>query len=224
MQFDLILADPPWKYNERKYPGARFGLGACGEYPLMKTRDIMALPVEPLAADPSVLFLWATWPKLVDAMAVITAWGFEYKTLGFLWTKLNPRRAREPRRHLLPHLYSKGVLSFLDWLAFFGTGFYAKSNTEPCLLATRGDPPLHPVTNKISQLVFAPRGQHSAKPPEVHRRIKALFGQRTRLELFARQAAPGWTVAGNEVDGQDIRDSLMLLSARQPPGPIALAT
>lgn len=218
MQFDLILADPPWKYNQRKYPGTRFGLGAFGKYPLMETKNIMTLPVKPLAADPSVLFLWATWPKLPDAMAVIDKWGFEYKTLGFLWVKLNPRRAREPRRHLLPHLYSAGVIHFLEWLAFFGVGFYAKSNTEPCLLATRGDPPLHPVTNKVSQLVFAPRGQHSAKPLEVHRRIKELFGDtRTGLELFARQAAAGWTVAGNEVDKLDITQSLRQLTSIRVP-------
>jgi N6-adenosine-specific RNA methylase IME4 len=216
MRFDVILADPPWLYNSRNNPGARFGCGAYGHYPMMDTANIAALPVGKVAADLGVLFLWATWPKLPDAFQVLDAWGFTYKTLGFIWVKLNPGRAKFTRRILSESVYSKGLLRFLDWLAFFGVGFYAKSNTEPCLLATRGTSPLRPVTNDVSSVIFAPRGDHSEKPLEVHRRIERLFGDEvTRLELFARRSEPGWTVAGNEIDGADIRVALRSLAIKE---------
>ena len=125
MRFDVILADPPWLYNSRNNPGARFGCGACGHYPMMDTASIAALPVGEIANDPSVLFLWATWPKLPEAFQVLDAWDFTYKTLGFIWVKLNPGRARSRRRQLSECLYSKGLRRFLVWLAFFGVGFYA---------------------------------------------------------------------------------------------------
>jgi site-specific DNA-methyltransferase (adenine-specific) len=142
-------------------------------------------------------------------MKVIEGWGFTYKTIGFVWTKINPGRARESRRHLITHLYSRGLIGFLDWLRFFGVGHYAKSNTEICLLATRG-PYMEPATNTVSSVVFAPRGRHSAKPHEVHRRIEQMYplDKHSHIELFAREMRPGWTVRGLEIDGADIEIAL----------------
>lgn len=209
MKFDVVLSDPPWHYNSRQPSKTRFGRGVHGHYPTMHTRDICALSVEGICAESCVLFLWSTWPRLSAAMRVIEAWGFTYKTVGFVWVKLNPGRAREPRRRLITHLYSKGLLGFLDWLRFFGVGHYAKSNTELCLLATRGSY-IEPATNTVSSVVFAPRGKHSAKPHEVCRRIEQMYPLDTHshIELFARGGRPGWVAAGDEIDGADITEAL----------------
>ena len=209
MKFDVALADPPWHYNSRQSSKTRFGRGVHGHYPTMRTKEICALPVSDICAESCVLFLWSTWPRLPAAMKAIDAWGFTYKTIGFVWIKLNPGRARQDRRRLIDHLYSTGLPRFLDWLRFFGVGHYTKSNTEPCLIATRGSY-MEPATNTVSSVVFAPRGGHSAKPHEVCRRIERMYppDKHDHIELFARETQPGWAAAGNEIDGADIQAAL----------------
>ena len=199
-KYSIVYADPPWHYPARNNPLTRFGRGASGQYSVMKTSEICALPIASLCADKCALLLWSTWPALSEAMKVIKAWGFEYKTIGFLWVKLNPKRAMDKRFVLAQELIAKGTLGFLNWLACFGVGFYAKSNTEPCLLAMKRGPVVRPVSNKVSSVLFAPRGKHSAKPPEVRGRIVELFGDVPRVEMFARDVPDGWDVWGNEVD------------------------
>jgi site-specific DNA-methyltransferase (adenine-specific) len=113
---------------------------------------------------------------LKEALKVIDAWGFTYKTIGFNWIKRN-----------------KSDCGF-----FFGLGRWTRGNAEPCLLATKGKPKR--VNNAVSQLVFEPRSRHSAKPPEIRDRIVTLLGDIPRIELFARTKTPGWDVWGNEVE------------------------
>ena len=144
-------------------------------YPVMDIRDIMALPVNQIAADDAVLFLWTTWPQLPQAMKVIEAWGFTYKTAGFDWTKLNK-----------------------NGTPFFGVGFYAKSNTEPCLLAVKGKT-IKPAVNTVSMAVLAQRREHSRKPDEVIKRIEQMYPSQKKIELFAREGRPGWDAWGNEL-------------------------
>ncbi len=141
----------------------------------MHVQEIMDLPVSGIASDNAALFLWATFPRLREALAVMDAWGFRYRTVGFTWVKLNGRQ-KTP---------------------FFGTGYYTKSNAEICLLGVRGQ--LKPVCNGMSSIVLAPRRRHSEKPSEVRDRIVSLFGDRSRIELFAREHTPGWEVWGAEV-------------------------
>lgn len=188
--YSIIYADPPWFYNDRRNKGTRFCGGALHHYPVLKTPQICGIPVDKWASQDSVLLLWATWPNLHEALKVISAWGFTYKTLGFIWVKTN-RKSGEP---------------------FFGIGYYTKSNSEPCLLATRGNP-IKPLTNGISQileapgsLLVAPRGAHSEKPALARDRIVELFGDLPRLEMFARQRAPGWDAWGNEINPLDALD------------------
>jgi N6-adenosine-specific RNA methylase IME4 len=126
--------------------------------------------------------LWAVWPVLDDALEVITAWGFEYQTAGFVWVKQN----------------SSGSL-------FMGMGYHTRANTEPCLLATRGNPPR--LADDVHQVIMAPVGEHSAKPDEAYRRIRRLYPGPC-LELFARKRRENWTVWGNEVDGYDAADDV----------------
>jgi N6-adenosine-specific RNA methylase IME4 len=80
-KFQVIYADPPWQYSNTGFDGS-----AEGQYPTMATDDICAMPVGERAATNSVLLMWATWPLLKDALRVMDAWGFEYKT-GAPWKK-----------------------------------------------------------------------------------------------------------------------------------------
>ena len=174
-KYKIIYADPPWKYNSRANHKTRFRGGAEGHYPLMSMDEIKALPINKIADKNCALLMWATFPYLDEQIKLFEHWGFEYKTLGFLWMKANK----------------------INGFPFFGVGFYSKSNAEICLLGIKGR--MKPITNKISQVVLAPRGEHSVKPKEVRNKIVELFGDLPRIELFARQKTKGWDTWGNEV-------------------------
>jgi N6-adenosine-specific RNA methylase IME4 len=151
-------------------------------YDVMNTDELARLPISQLAAPDSALFLWATFPKLPDAFRVIEAWGFTYKTVAFTWAKLNPS--------------GNGYK--------LGMGFWTRGNAEICLLATRGHPKR--VSKSVPQIVVAPVGEHSAKPPVVRDCIVELMGNVPRLELFARPPVPsGWDATGLDFDGRDVR-------------------
>jgi site-specific DNA-methyltransferase (adenine-specific) len=169
--YAVVYADPPWSYRDVAPRG-----GAAGHYAggTMTTAEICELEVKRVAADDAVLFLWATWPNLFEAHAVIDAWGFEYRTVGFDWVKTND-----------------------DGTIFMGVGHYTRSNTEPCLLAVRGAG-LERLDAAVKSVVMAPRGRHSAKPDEVRYRIERLYGDVKRVELFAREARDGWDAWGDE--------------------------
>lgn len=170
-KYGVIYADPPWRYQMCRGSGV-----AENHYPTMSIEEICALPIADIAAKDCVLFLWATFPQLKEALQVIDAWGFRYKTLAFLWLKQN-RKAD-------------------TW--FYGMGFWTRSNSEVCLLATRGHPKRQ--SAGIHQFVISHIEQHSKKPDIVRDKIVQLVGDLPRVELFARQKTPGWDVWGNEVD------------------------
>lgn len=142
----------------------------------MPVEDICALPVRELADTDCTLFLWVTFPTLPDAFEVIKAWGFQYKTVAFCWVKRNSKSG--------------------GW--FFGMGNWTRANAEICLLAIKGKPKR--LAADVPQLIDSPREEHSKKPDETRDRIVRLMGDLPRVELFARQTAPGWEVWGNEVD------------------------
>ena len=169
-KYSVIYADPPWSYRNK---GTR--AAADNHYQTMTLNDIKSMPVEDIADDDCVLFLWATFPMLQEAFATIRAWEFEYKTVAFVWAKQNR--------------CSKG------W--FFGLGNWTRSNAEVCLLATRGKPKRESAS--VHSLVVDPVGRHSAKPTEVRERIVNLMGDVPRIELFARERVDGWDAWGNEV-------------------------
>ena len=169
--YQVIYADPPWDYQQCRLSGS-----AKKHYPTMRIEELCALPVADIADRDCALFLWATFPQLPEALRLIKAWGFVYKTVAFVWLKQN-RKA-------------------LTW--FYGLGFWTRSNAEICLLATKGHPKRQ--SAGIHQLVISPVEQHSKKPDEVREKIVALMGDVPRIELFARQQTPGWDVWGNEVE------------------------
>jgi hypothetical protein len=88
MRFGVIYADPPWPFDTYSVQGRQ--RSPDRNYDTMTVEAIKAFPVAALAAEDSVLFLWGVWPELPGVLDVMAAWGFEYKTAGFVWVKLNP--------------------------------------------------------------------------------------------------------------------------------------
>lgn len=169
-KYNIIYADPPWRYKDRKCNGA------CEfHYNTMNIEDICKLPIKDISEKDCVLFLWTTYPMLQEALHLIEAWGFKYKTIGFQWLKQNKS--------------GNGY--------FFGLGRWTRGNTECCLIATKGKPKR--VSNRVGQLIIAPLQEHSKKPEEARDKIVDLMGDLPRIELFARQHADGWDCWGNEV-------------------------
>ncbi|HUZ77548.1 MAG TPA: MT-A70 family methyltransferase [Chloroflexota bacterium] len=161
----VLLADPPWLYAQRGHASMR----AEKHYPTLPTAEIMALPVPSICAKQAVLYLWATSPLLADAMAVMAAWGFEYRTCG-VWVK---DRAAQ------------------------GTWF--RQQHELLLVGTTGEPHTPAPGDIISSVIHAPRQGHSEKPACVHQMIERLYPNAQRCELFARTTRAGWSSWGNEV-------------------------
>lgn len=176
-KYDLIYADPPWHFKVHSPKGE--GRSAIKHYPVMGLKDIIALPIKEIANDDSLLLLWVTDPFLEKAFEVIHAWGFEYKTVGFYWVKLNK----------------------LNGMFFMGTGYYTRANPEQCLLCTRGKG-LPRIEKDVRKLVVSNRGRHSEKPTRIYSDIERLFGRSIKgVELFARMRRPGWDAFGNEIEG-----------------------
>lgn len=176
-KYNIIYADPPWSYRDKALAGNR---GACCKYPVMSIKEICELPIQRIAADDCVLFMWVTMPKLNECFDVITAWGFEYKTCAFTWVKRNKKSG--------------------SW--FWGMGSWTRANAELCLLATKGKPKRK--NAGVLSIIDTPVEEHSKKPDIVRERIVQLCGDLPRIELFARQPTPGWDVWGNEVQSDII--------------------
>lgn len=152
--------------------GGKIKRGADRHYPLMHTKDICALPVKALALPDSHLYLWVTNNFLPDGLKAMGEWGFRYVTC-ITWAKDR-----------------------------MGLGQYFRGMTEQCLFGVRGQPPYRVIAGKRQQgitLISAPRGEHSEKPEALREMIERVsYGP--YLELFAREAHPGWDIWGNEVD------------------------
>lgn len=197
LKYNVIYLDPPWPYNKRNNLDTLFGGGARGHYKVMSFEEIAALNVPAIAADDCAIFMWVTWPLSIEPALgyLFDGWGFRYRTLGFIWVKLNHLKLEHVfKKH---HKMSKRELTTALWRTIFkGPGFYTQANTEPCLLAMRGQ--LQPVHKDVSQVVLWPRTKHSQKPPIVRDRIVRLFGDLPRVELFARERVEGWDGWGAE--------------------------
>ncbi|MCY3567590.1 MAG: MT-A70 family methyltransferase [Chloroflexi bacterium] len=173
-RYSIIYADPPWDYRgqlQHAGPGSGDSGGAIRHYDTVRLQDLMELEVGSIAAEDSLLFLWATSPHLDQAIKLGKAWSFEWATVAFVWDKqrVNP-------------------------------GFYTMSQCELCLVFKRGRIPAPRGARNVRQLVSEPRAGHSRKPAEVRRRIEAMFPQQRKIELFARDAdIPGWDTWGEEI-------------------------
>ena len=168
----VIYADPPWKYGDERTALAGYsGSAAADHYPTMPTPDICALPVRDLSDADSVLFMWATFPLLPDAIEVVRAWGFTYKT-AFVWDKDRPNM-----------------------------GNYHNASAELLIVATRGSctPEIDKRADQVQ--VVKREGRHSEKPEHFRQLIDELYPTGPRIELFRRGAVPaGWLTWGNEAE------------------------
>lgn len=191
--FGAILADPPWAFqtwwsgrsSKLPSPKKKFSYPSRATAPLyevMREEELNALPVGDLAAKDCVLLMWTCWPVLQWSLRTIEAWGFEYKTCGFCWVKARATQIEMFQEDIEPHMT---------------LGYWTRSNSEVCLLATRGKPKRDAAD--VRQAIIEPRREHSRKPDGIHERIERLVGG-PYLELFARQQRPGWTVWGNQTD------------------------
>lgn len=170
--YDVIYADPPWQYTNNYTRGS-----AEKHYQTMLLEDIKGLPIDKLSKTNSVLFMWATFPMLPDALELIKSWGFTYKTIGFNWVKWNKNKQ--------------------SW--FMGLGNYTRSNSEICLLGIKGKG-LKRIRTDMGSVIDYPVMEHSKKPDVVRKCITDLFDANcTKIELFARQEFRGWDCWGNEV-------------------------
>lgn len=169
--FDMIMADPPWLYQLRSEKGEEKAPQA--QYACMTLDEIAALPVSALAADDSVLCLWATNPLLRDAFRIVDAWGFQFKTAGH-WMKTT----------------KNGKLNF-------GTGYILRCAGEPFLIATRGAPK---TTKSTRSVIMGRIREHSRKPEEAFAAAEQLMPDARRIEVFSRQKRPGWSTWGDEVE------------------------
>lgn len=173
VRFDVIYADPPWDYKgqtQHNGAGGQDTGGAVTHYGTVPLPVLKTLRVRDVASPNCVLFMWATSPHLDQAIELLKAWGFEWATVGFVWDKQR-----------------------------VNPGFYTMSQVELCLIGKRGKIPTPRGSRNERQFVSELRGEHSVKPSEVRRRIERMFPNQTKLELFAREASPGWSVWGNEV-------------------------
>lgn len=168
--FGAIIADPPWRF--RNYSAAGEVKNPVAHYSCMSTEDIAALPLNQLAAPDCALIMWATAPMLPDAIKLMQAWGFAFKSAG-AWAKQS--RTGE------------------KWA--FGTGYCFRSAAEFFLLGTIGKPPIR--SRSVRNLIVAPVREHSRKPDSQYLIVERLFDG-PYLEMFARSSRPGWSAWGNE--------------------------
>lgn len=179
-KYQIIYADPPWSYDD-KMKNHSFSLDH--EYETQDLSWIKNLKIEELADNNCCLFLWAVSPLLPEAIEIIKAWGFKFKTVAFVWNKITK-----------------------NGIDISNLGKWTMGNIELCLLATKGKPKR--ISKNVRQLVTAIRREHSRKPDEVRLRIVELMGDIPRIELFARNNGDknlfgenpfdGWDVFGNE--------------------------
>jgi N6-adenosine-specific RNA methylase IME4 len=171
-KFSVIYADPPWSF--KVYSGKGKQRSVDRHYDTQSLDDIKALPVSQWADTNCALMLWAVLPQLPEALDLIKAWVFTYKTTAFVWVKENEK---SPGWH-------------------WGMGYWTRANAELVLFATKGEPRRQAMD--VHQLIVSPVSYHSRKPDEVQERIERLLPG-PYLELYGRRATPGWTVWGNQI-------------------------
>ena len=182
-KYDVIYADPPWDYGGKMqydkssiktenigFEKVVFISAANFKYPTVKLKDLKTLDVGSIAADDCLLFMWTTGPQMSNSIELGKAWGFEYKTIAFVWDK----QVHNPGRYTL-------------------------SQTEFVLAFKKGKFPSPRGARNVRQLVSVHRGKHSEKPVDVINGITKMFPTQEKIELFARNAYCGWDNWGLEI-------------------------
>lgn len=175
-KFRTVLADPPWQFQNRTgkvAPEHR----RLSRYSTMTLDEIKALPVAEMTEEPAHLYLWVPNALLPEGLAVLSAWGFQYKS-NIVWHKIRKDGGPDGR----------------------GVGFYFRNVTELLLFGVRGKNArtLAPGRSQVNFLATQKR-EHSRKPDEIFPIIEACSPE-SRLEMFARGSRAGWTTWGNQAD------------------------
>lgn len=183
VKYDIIYADPPWDYGGKmqydktciksenvNFERKIFISAANFQYPTVKLEQLKQLDVRSISLEDSLLFMWTTGPHMQNAIILGEAWGFEYKTVAFVWDK-----------------------------QIHNPGRYTLSQTEFVLAFKRGKFPTPRGARNIRQLVSCVRGKHSEKPDVVIDGITRMFPQQKKIELFARKNFEGWDNWGLEI-------------------------
>lgn len=182
-RYDVIYADPPWDYGGKmQYDKSSvktinvgfernvFISAANFKYPTLKLKELKELDVQSIAAYNCILFMWTTGPQFANSIELGQAWGFEYKTVAFVWDK----QVHNPGRYTL-------------------------SQTEFVLAFKRGCFPSPRGARNVRQLISVHRGEHSEKPEQVIDGITQMFPLQKKIELFARKNYVGWDNWGLEI-------------------------
>lgn len=174
MAYDLIVADPPWAYT--------FARSNNRQIPYQTERVCSLTELAPNTNENAMLLLWATGPKMPEALELMTSWGFRYVTVLFVWVKTSKSKPDKPVN---------------------GMGYYSRSNCEFVLLGVKGKGHRRLVaSHSVSQVFYGPRREHSRKPDEFWAKLRELFnleGLRC-LEMFSREARPGFDQMGNQTE------------------------
>ena len=170
-KYGVIYADPEWRF-EVYSRDTGMDRSADNHYSTTATDEICARPVGDVAADDCCLFLWATVPMLPDALKVMAAWGFKYKSHA-MWRKDR-----------------------------IGTGYWFRNAHELLLVGTSGNIPAPAMGTQFESVIDAAVGKHSAKPDEFYELIETYFPNLPKIELNARRARAGWVAWGNEAPAE----------------------
>ena len=181
-KYSIIYCDPPWFRGQRMMSSNKNDrhVEASRHYPVMKKDELCKLPIKQLADKDCAMFMWVTDSNLDEAMEVMKAWGFKYKTVAFIWNKKEK---------------SGKQVCFM--------GCWTMKNCELVLLGTKGAMTKHLKSRKVRQLQDAIRERniHSRKPQLIRDKIVEMFGNELpKIELFARVKTDGWDIWGNELD------------------------
>lgn len=184
-EYQVIYADPAWKYGSKELYGDKNKEGKRENrfrklermYDTMSLGEIKQLPVKNMIGKNAACFLWVTDSHLKEGIEVLESWGFKYKTIAFNWIKKTNK--------------GNTYVNFAPWTL---------KSSEICLLGMRGSMGKLKTDNTVRQLIEAERTKHSKKPKEARLRIEQLFADANRIELFARENHIGWDAWGNEVE------------------------
>ena len=175
-KFKTVLADPPWQFQNRTGKVAPEHK-RLSRYGTLTLEDIKALPVAEAAADTAHLYLWVPNALLPDGLAVMQAWGFQYKS-NIIWQKIRKDGGPDGR----------------------GVGFYFRNVTEILLFGTRGKNARTLQAGRTQVNIMNTRKrEHSRKPDEQYPLITSC-SPGPYLEMFARGKREGWAIWGNQAD------------------------
>ena len=173
-KYKVILCDAPYKYDYEAEGAPNYP--TLSEEEIIDLKDIKGRPITDVFASDAIIFFWAPMPKLQEALHILQAWGFSYKT-AMVWSKEKEGVSQQ------------------------GTGHYVIGTCEQILIATKGKPGVPLPKNRPIGILRAPRTRvHSQKPDILKHWIEKMYSNEKYLELFARETTNGWTPWGNHLD------------------------